>query len=680
MFRRHFAVAVVAALLAACACNVPTAAGNCAVSSDCPEGATCRAGTCREGCAIDGGCQPNVNCDGGSCAHDGGACSADGDCLAAQVCQSPRCQTGTCAFDAAPDGTACDSGGGAASGSCSSGTCVPGLADGVSCTGLGNGACASGHCGCGDASCGTRRCVHLPCGSCQFSADGASCGGALASGTACDDGNVCNGADSCSTGACSQHADNACGNFVCDCGETPASCPTDCCQSQPTAGTVRGGDTPVLVRGSYDYAPSLMHDGVYRMWWCGGVAGDHILYAEADDLPGPWHAHASAVPGSYDDVFQPTGNQADFDGALTCDPSVIRVDGVYTMYYGGYPRFDTVPETTRLGVATSPDGLVWTRQNGGQPLIVPARDFLAGPNPYGAGQPSVAYVNGWYYLVYTDTTGLDGNPVNGGGVYVQRAHDALFTQSREHLSASGFVPYDAAQATAHKLADAASVDWLYSDVLDAFAMAIDGAPGAVHVRWFSADLSHELLPDTVIPGTWTEGPGLVGRPDRHVVPSATCGRVPLDVVRSVGSAAPAVGTWDLAWVGADVDTGLDCGCLDVGRVFEGSLVSSAGLPLTFVRAGSRLQLAVSAPALRLARSVYDVPNSLFSRIPYGASVSAGNAVLGASGRPAAFELDDGRLWPVSCLEAVTDNGSTITPVTTAAWDAFPLGPALYCVQ
>ena len=64
-----------------------------------------------------------------------------------------------------------------------------------------------------------------------------------------------------------------------------------------------------------------MLDGKYRMWWCGGVAGDHILYSESQNFDGPW-----SLPKS---VFQPTGNGKDFDGLHTCDPSVIRVRGIY---------------------------------------------------------------------------------------------------------------------------------------------------------------------------------------------------------------------------------------------------------------------------------------------------------------------------------------------------------------
>src|SRR6266536_4517690 len=89
-----------------------------------------------------------------------------------------------------------------------------------------------------------------------------------------------------------------------------AQCPTNYVLQ-----SARGSSTPVLTRGSYDYAPSIMRDGRYRMWWCGGVAGDWILYADADSLDGPW-----TTPQA---VFQPSTVPGAFDNLHTCDPSVI---------------------------------------------------------------------------------------------------------------------------------------------------------------------------------------------------------------------------------------------------------------------------------------------------------------------------------------------------------------------
>ena len=441
-------------------------------------------------------------------------------------------------------------------------------------------------------------------------------------------------------------------------------------------GSPRGGDAPAMVRPSYDYVPSVLHDGLYRMWWCGGVAGDHILYAEASSLDGPWHSHGSSVAGTVDDVFQPTGNTADFDGIHTCDPSVIRVDGVYYMYYGGYPLTGD-GETTRIGVAKSSDGMSWERLHGGKPIVVPATDYHVAVNKYGAGQPSVTYVDGFFVLIFTDTTGLDINPGNGAGQFVLRSKDPTFQAGVEELQAGGFQPYDAAKHTAHKLLESFSVDWQYIDAIDAYAIASHTAGGKTRLHLFDKSLTSSLG-EVEIAGSWTEGPGIVSRPDRHAIPSGKCGQVPIDIMRSVGPGGPE--TWDLAHDGADLVTSLECDCVPVARVFDGQLMDCPGLPLTMVTAGTRLQFALAAPAARVARSHYAVDADLFHRVPYGASLQAAAEVLGADGRPAAFHLDDGKLWPVSCLEMITDNGSSITSVSQAQWDAIPVAQSLHCLH
>ncbi len=437
----------------------------------------------------------------------------------------------------------------------------------------------------------------------------------------------------------------------------------------------RGGNTPALVRSSYDYAPTVLHDGNYRMWWCGGIAGDHVLYAEASSLDGPWHAHASATPNTFDDVLQPTGVVGDFDGAHTCDPSVIRVDGTYYLYYGGLGQDGTPNNTTRLGLATSPDGFTFARQNGGKPIINPAQSLSGKPNNYGAGQPSAFYKDGYFYLSFTDTSASGANPVNGAGQFVVRSKDATFQTGVEELGTNGFAPQVANTTRPHSLTEAFSPDWTYVPAVDMYMMAVDGTAGIVQLRFF--DTSFQAVKTVSIPGDWSEGPGLVKRPDGQLDPSASCDTLSVDVMRAVGSGTDA---WDLAHAGADVPTGRTCSCVPWPSVLEGTLVTLGGQPLTLVRGGKRLQFALAAPAHRLARTELAVTSEIFGAVPYGAGLHAGDPAVGAAGRPAAFKLDNDTLWPASCLEVFTDNGSTVATITTAAFDALPAGPSLYCVK
>lgn len=322
---------------------------------------------------------------------------------------------------------------------------------------------------------------------------------------------------------------------------------------------LRGGDTPVLTRSEYDYAPTVMHDGaVFRTWWCGGVAGDHILHAEADSPTGPWHAHANTAPGTFDDVFGPTGNGADFDGLHTCDPSVVVVDGTYYLYYGGLDVQTASPSmtsgVTRIGVAKSSDGLSFTRLNSGKPIITVARSPSSLPNKYGAGQPSVTYVDGKFWMIYTDTTGLASNAVNGGGQYVLRSSDPTFQSGVEELTSSGFA--SAPTHTGYSLIEAFSVDWAFVDRAGGFVVATTGVPGEVHLRLYPKSLAGAPMFQKLT-GSWTEGVGLVANRDRHIASPDCSTTIRVDLLRSVGTAgAPA--TWDLAHLGADLPSGLSC--------------------------------------------------------------------------------------------------------------------------
>lgn len=430
----------------------------------------------------------------------------------------------------------------------------------------------------------------------------------------------------------------------------------------------RGSDTPVLRRNSYDYTPSIMHDGVYRMYWCGGVAGDHILYATATSLDGPWSTPVS--------VLRPTGVPGTFDRTHTCDPSVIRVDGVYYLYYGGLDEGESkTTQTTRLGVATSTDGINWTRANAGNPIVVPARPIAGLVNQYGAGQPSVTFVDGKFYLMFTDTTGRGGNQGNGAGQYVWRSSDPTFQKDVEELTKTGFTPRNEKDHTSRSLTEAFSADIQFVDSLDAFMVAVN-AGSRLDLRFFDRAMN-PIKGTASIPGNNDEGPGVVGRPDRHAIPSTDPQVLHVDLLHAIG---PAVASWDLAHHGGDVKTDRLPACVDMGKVFEGSLIAAADRPLTMIRDGKRIQFAASAPALRLARASYDVTPEFFDRFPYAASMRTGAPVLSAPDRPGAFLLDDGKLYPFDCLELVTENGSSLTNVTTAEWDKYPRGSTLRCLR
>lgn len=472
---------------------------------------------------------------------------------------------------------------------------------------------------------------------------------------------------------------------------------TQSCQAPLLWGTSgRGHDGAVLqVADNYEYVPSVMFDGVYRAWFCTGhyegaaphrtYLGDQVAYATAPSPAGPW---TTPVP-----VFRNAGNPAAFDGFHTCDPSVVRVNGVYYMYYGGHNNIVyPAPGHTSgaIGVATSADGLSWTRLNGGRPIVTAVRGAghpeypsLAASRGYGAGQPSVTHVDGLFYLAYTDTTGYASNTVNGAGIYVLRSPDPTFRTAVETLVAPGtFAPKTPQNATRFRLLEAFSVDWQFVDMLDAFAVA-DAviSPGGKRLR---VTLWNRTLATTLAshaqPADWNEGPGLVSRPDKHAVASTNaCGVVPIDLLRSVGPAGD-FSRWGLAHVGFDFSTSLSCGCARLPRVFEGTAVTTAGMPWAVVVAGRRLHFQLASSLLKLSKTVYNVAWEIYANIPAGPSLFQGAPVYYSHGTPGAFLLGDGQLWPASCYDLVSANASSMSWISPSQWAQHPVGPALFCVR
>jgi hypothetical protein len=58
-----------------------------------------------------------------------------------------------------------------------------------------------------------------------------------------------------------------------------------------------------------------------------------------------------------------------FDGAWVAAPSVLRTGRTYRMWYSSL--FDSKMGRGGIGLATSPDGVRWRRENGGRPLLSP---------------------------------------------------------------------------------------------------------------------------------------------------------------------------------------------------------------------------------------------------------------------------------------------------------------------
>ncbi len=413
----------------------------------------------------------------------------------------------------------------------------------------------------------------------------------------------------------------------------------------------------------YNYAPSLMVDGGrVRMWWCSQLVsapppGDDIVYSEGPTVAGPFSA-ARAVFG---------GGGGGFDGRHTCDPSVLRVDGAYYLYYTGAPSDHGVGNG--IGLAVSPDGVNWTRANGGQPIVTSSFEVNRA-NAYGAGQPSVVYLDGWFYLMFTDTNGR-GALGNGAGQFVLRSRDAAFASGVESLGAKGFHP---GMGRDRHIVDAFSADWMWVDAMQAFAIAHETAEGTTITFWdknFTANPYQSVL----IAGPWAEGPGLVRSPDGHALVNAAdpCGRVQIDLVRATRN--PAQPT-DLQHFGLDLkDVG---GCAErtsALTVLNGFAVPSPQRTLDLVLGGKVFRIDRKSVAQALGATVLaDRPTGL-NGVEIAEHIPPGAPVVRAQDRGVGFLLDD-KVYPIGSPAVAQANSSEVDDILDATWDSYSAGPAL----
>ncbi|WP_216216386.1 glycoside hydrolase family protein [Amycolatopsis aidingensis] len=424
----------------------------------------------------------------------------------------------------------------------------------------------------------------------------------------------------------------------------------------------------------YNYGPSVMLDGGrVRMWWCSqyGSApppGDDILYAEAPGASGPFTGPAGGAPKA---VL--SGSPGGFDGVHTCDPSVLRVGGTYYLYYTGAAGDHALGNS--IGLAVSHDGINFTRAAPG-PILRPAHDQRR-DNIYGAGQPAAVHLDGWFYLMFTDTTGAAAG-WNGAGQFVLRSRDPAFGSGVEALGAEGFTPVgDTESPRTRSLVDAFSADLMWVDALSAFAIAHETEAGTTITFWDREFTANPYQP-VLIPGPWKEGPGLVRRPDGHAPASVTdpCGRVPFDVVRATtigGADAPT----NLRHFGLDVHGVPACAEPEQAlAVLEGTAMPSPVRTMDLVTDGTVVRVDRRSVATALADRVLDRRLPQLDGIPVTARLRPGAEAVNAPESGMGLVLDDGRLWPIRSRQAAELNDSAVRPITDRAWDAYPAGSAL----
>ncbi|HEX3789403.1 MAG TPA: beta-xylosidase [Pseudonocardiaceae bacterium] len=420
----------------------------------------------------------------------------------------------------------------------------------------------------------------------------------------------------------------------------------------------------------YNYAPTVLFSrGQYRMWWCSQLPGalrpgDEILSGTSASPDGPFTGTGGAQA---DIVF---GNSANgFDSLHTCDPSVIQVGGTYYLYYTG--TSDPAGNNNAIGLATSTDGTHWTRANGGRPVVT-ASGEVHRANSYGAGQPSALYLNGWFYLMFTDTTGKAA-AANGAGQFVLRAENPTFTSGVQALGPEGFAPVsNPASSRQFSVLNGFTSDWMWVDALNAFAIAADNGNGTQITFWDPTFRYHPYLPITIA-GAWQEGPGWIRRADGHALVNTAdpCGTVALDLVRATQQAGGPTG---LAHFGVTV-SGVD-GCGTTAQaltVLNGFAVPSPERTVDLVVGQKLVEVERRSVAAGLAQAILAEPVPALAGVPVETTIPAGAQAVVAPGRAVGLILTGNKIWVIGSTALAAANSSTVATVSTAQWDGYPRG-------
>jgi predicted GH43/DUF377 family glycosyl hydrolase len=107
------------------------------------------------------------------------------------------------------------------------------------------------------------------------------------------------------------------------------------------------------------YSPTILREGArYRMWYTDVSEGTWVFRHAISDDGQQWRVHP-------DPVLSPA---AKWEKSRIFYPTVLKVDGVYVMWYGSY--WSKRANTTAIGVAASVDGIHWHR-NPHSPVLTP---------------------------------------------------------------------------------------------------------------------------------------------------------------------------------------------------------------------------------------------------------------------------------------------------------------------
>jgi len=149
--------------------------------------------------------------------------------------------------------------------------------------------------------------------------------------------------------------------------------------------------------GSWDsasvYYPTVIYDGITYHMWYSGADGINVRIGYATSLDGiAWTKHQT-------NPVLDIGPSNTWDDDMIWFPTIIQDGGVYKMWYGGKDS-----TTYRIGYATSPDGITWTKIP-----TIPVLDIgLPGSwEDFFAYEPAVIFDGTTYHMWYSGHNGLN---------------------------------------------------------------------------------------------------------------------------------------------------------------------------------------------------------------------------------------------------------------------------------
>lgn len=194
----------------------------------------------------------------------------------------------------------------------------------------------------------------------------------------------------------------------------------------------------------------LYDNGVFKMWYLGladgGVA--NVGYAESSD--------GISWSRPYSNPVLTPGNYGEWDASSIGPGAIIKENGEYKMYYVGWSDQNS---NWDIGLATSPDGINWTKYSG-NPILYGTTGW-----EYQIVPSAVVKINDTYYLYYygrnypeykiglaTSTDGInwsryEGNPIlspteswEGSGVFQPSIifENGIYKMVYGNSTASGF--------------------------------------------------------------------------------------------------------------------------------------------------------------------------------------------------------------------------------------------------